>query len=222
MHFFPASDQSILVYLGEEIGLPAHARVLQLLRTLEHNSPPWLRNLQPAYTSLMISFDPSLADHAVVESLVLGCAHSPTTTMRKPRTVEIPACYGGEFGPDLQEVAALHRLTPTMVIQLHSSQTYRAYFLGFAPGFAYLGDVPDAIATPRLETPRKKIPAGSVAIAGKQTAVYPFATPGGWRILGRTPLPMFRQDQKRLSAISIGDSVRFKPISTEEFLRMES
>jgi inhibitor of KinA len=136
--------------------------------------------------------------------------------------VEIPVCYGGEFGPDLDHIANLHRLKPADVIRLHSLQIYRAYFLGFAPGFAYLGDVPEAIASPRLEIPRKKVTAGSVAIAGRQTAVYPFATPGGWRLIGRTPLPMFRSDRSKMTTISMGDRVKFNPVSREEFLEMES
>jgi inhibitor of KinA len=126
-------------------------------------------------------------------------------------------CYGGEFGPDLDEVAAVHGLKPAQVIEVHSSETYHAYFLGFAPGFAYLGDLPAALATPRLSSPRKRVPAGSVGIAGRQTAVYPVATPGAWRLLGRTPLRMFRADHKMMGLISIGDQVRFRPISNREF-----
>ena len=114
----------------------------------------------------------------------------------EPRELQIPACYGGEFGPDLKEVAALHGLTTAQVIELHASVTYIVYFLGFVPGFAYLGELPEALATPRLDTPRRTTPAGSVGIAGKQTGVYPFATPGGWRLIGRTPIAMFRPDRE--------------------------
>src|SRR4029077_12970136 len=130
--------------------------------------------------------------------------------------------YGGEFGPDLDDVAQAHGLKPAEVIQLHASRTYHAYFLGFAPGFAYLGELPEEIATPRLESPRKKVPAGSVAIAGRQTAVSPFATPGGWRLIGRTPLPVFRSDRKPMELVSVGDQVRFRPVSREEFRELES
>jgi len=217
-----ASDQALLVYLGDEIGLPEHERVLKLLRLLQKKPPKWLRNLQPAYTSLMVSFDPSLVDHAEVEA-ALREVEGRAEAARAPRTktVEIPVCYGGEFGPDLNGVAELHALKPAEVIRLHSSRTYHAYFLGFAPGFAYIGDLPDEIATPRLDSPRKKVPAGSVAIAGKQTAVYPSATPGGWRLIGRTPLSLFRPDRKPMELISIGAQVRFRPISPEEFRKLE-
>jgi inhibitor of KinA len=131
-------------------------------------------------------------------------------------------CYGGEFGPDLEEVAKLNGLKPAEVIKLHSSRTYHAYFLGFAPGFAYLGEIPEKIAAPRLETPRRSVPIGSVGIAGRQTAIYPFATPGGWRLIGRTPLQMFRRDRKVMPTISIGDQVRFRAISGKQFSKLEA
>lgn len=223
MRFCAASDQAILVYLGEEIGLPAHERVLQLLRLLQQDPPDWLRNLQPAYTSLMVTFDPGKIDHGNVE-VVLRQLEQRAKTARRPkqRTVEIPVCYGEEFGPDLEDVADFHALQPQEVVTLHASQSYHAYFLGFAPGFAYLGPLPQEIATPRLEMPRKNVPPGSVGIAGRQTAVYPYATPGGWRLIGRTPVAMFRADRKPMAAISIGDKVSFREISREEFLKLES
>ena len=218
MKFCAASDQALLVYLGEEIGLPAHQKILPLLHLLQKQPPQWLRNVQPAYTSLMVTFDPCQVDHSEVE-VTLRRYEEHARSARPPKThrVVIPVCYGGEFGPDLDNVANLHGITTSEVVQLHSSRTYHAYFLGFAPGFAYLGDTAEQIATPRLDTPRKEVPAGSVAIAGKQTGVYPFASPGGWRLIGRTPVQMFRADRKPMGMISIGDKVRFRPISREEF-----
>jgi inhibitor of KinA len=221
--FCPASDQALLVYLGDEIGLPAHERVLNLLRLLQTKRPTWLRNLQPAYCSLLVVFDPCLVDHEQVEAVLRECeVRGETVPAAKLRTIDIPVCYGKEFGPDLEDVASAHRLSPAEVIHHHSSRVYHAYFLGFAPGFAYLGDVSQEIATPRLEIPRKQVPAGSVAIAGRQTAVYPFAMPGGWRLLGRTPLPLFRADREPMPLVSIGDQVRFHPISRDEFLNWGS
>jgi inhibitor of KinA len=223
VRFCAASDQSLLVHLGEEIGLPVHRRVLALLRLLQKKRPSWLRNVQPAYTSVMLTFDLCQADHAEVEAVVRRYAkRARTLRLPKARTRVIPVCYGGEFGPDLESVAAIHGLKSSEVIQLHSSRTYYAYFLGFAPGFAYLGDVPPQIVTPRLDTPRKAVPPGSVGIAGKQTGVYPFTTPGGWRLIGRTPLPMFRANRQPIGLISIGDQVEFRPISREEFHKRES
>ena len=223
MRFCVASDQATLVYLGEEIGLPAHERVLRLLRLLQKDPPDWLRNLQPAYTSLMVTFDPGKIDQGNVEVVLRQFEQRAKTTRRpKPHTVEIPVCYGEEFGPDLEDVANLHALQPREVVTLHTSRSYHAYFLGFAPGFAYLGQLPKEIAMPRLEIPRKNVPPGSVGIAGRQTAVYPYATPGGWRLIGRTPVSMFRADRQPMAAISIGDKVNFRAISREDFVKLES
>jgi inhibitor of KinA len=222
VRFRAASDQALLVYLGEEIGLRTHQRVVRLLRLLQREPLAWVRNLQPAYCSLLVSFDACVVDHARVEATLRSYEkRAEEIALPAPRLVEIPVCYGGEFGPDLKKVASLHGLKPERVIELHSSQTYHAYFLGFAPGFAYLGDLPDALATPRLATPRRKVPAGSVGIAGKQTAVYPFATPGGWNLLGRTPLHMFRVDREPMELLDVGDEVRFRPITHEEFSALE-
>lgn len=212
----------MLVYFGEEIGLAAHEQVVKLLRVLQEEPLAWIRNLQPAYCSLLVTFDACAVDHAEVETTIRRYEQrAEKMKLPKPRTVEIPVCYGGEFGPDLDELAATHRLTPAKVIELHTSCNYHAYFLGFSPGFAYLGDLPAELATPRLATPRKKVPAGSVGIAGKQTAVYPFATPGGWRLIGRTPLAMFGADREPMEMLSVGDRVRFRAITHEQFLAAE-
>jgi inhibitor of KinA len=222
VRFRAASDQAVLVYLGDEIGLAAHERVLKLLRSLEKKPPKWLRNVQPAYCSLLVTFDACQVDHdEVEESLKEYECRAEKMRAARHKTVKIPVCYDEDFGPDLREVAALHGMTPERVIQLHCSQTYHAYFLGFAPGFAYLGDLPVQLATPRRESPRRQVPAGSVGIAGKQTAVYPFATPGGWRLLGRTPAKMFQAGRKPGALISIGDAVKFHPISRGEFFKLE-
>jgi inhibitor of KinA len=197
--------------------------VFALLQILQQERPGWLRNLQPAYCSLLVTFDFLQIDHAEVEAAMREFAsHLAEARLPAARLIEIPVCYGGEFGPDLQEVAALHSLPEQGIVELHSSRTYHAYFLGFAPGFAYLGDLADEIAAPRLSSPRKIVPAGSVGIAGKQTAVYPFATPGGWRLIGRTPLRVFTAERTPMEMIAIGDEVRFRSISAEEFRALES
>jgi inhibitor of KinA len=218
-----ASDQSLLIYFGHQISLDAHDRVRRLVRLLELEPMEGLRNLHPAYCSLLIKFDPRKWRHDELErSLTRYLARLDDVALPPPREVQIPVCYGGEHGPDLMHVSAMHGMTPAQVIELHSSATYLVYFLGFIPGFAYLGELPDALVTPRLATPRRSVPPGSVGIAGSQTGVYPFATPGGWRLLGRTPVSMFRPEQKELSLLSIGDRVRFAPISSEQFAALES
>jgi KipI family sensor histidine kinase inhibitor len=216
--FKAASDQSLLVSFGHQITLENHERVVKLLRFLQSRLIDGIRNLHPAYCSVLIQFDALKLDHDELQSRLLPClARLDEAPLPKPRQIEIPVCYGGNFGPDLKDVGALHGISPGHVIELHSSPLYIVYFLGFAPGFPYFGGLPEVLATPRLETPRAKVPAGSVGIGGNQTAVYPFATPGGWRLIGRTPLAMFHPDQARMNLLQIGDHVRFRPISKEEF-----
>ena len=219
MRFQAASDQALLVYLGEEIGAAANERVVRLLRLLQQEPIAWIRNIQPAYCSLLIMFDAVAVDHAEVQAKLSEYeTRAKKLPVAKARLVEVPVCYGGEFGPDLEDVAAQRGLGPEKVVELHIARTYHAYFLGFAPGFAYLGDLAEELAAPRLDTPRKEVAAGSVGIAGRQTAVYPFTTPGGWRLIGRTPVEMFRKDRQPMGLIAIGDQVRFRSIARAEFL----
>jgi KipI family sensor histidine kinase inhibitor len=221
--FRAASDQSLLVSFGQEITLENHQRVVKLLRLLQSQPIDGICNLHPAYCSLLIKFGALKLDHDELRSRLLPyLARLDEAPLATPRQIEIPVCYGGEFGPDLNDVAAIHGISPVQVIDLHSSPTYLVYFLGFAPGFAYLGGLPEALATPRLHTPRAKIPQGSLGIGGNQTAVYPFATPGGWRLIGRTPVAMFRRDQARMSLLQIADRVKFHPISQEEFAKFSA
>jgi KipI family sensor histidine kinase inhibitor len=217
-----ASDQSLLVYFGQEITLHAHQQVMKLLRLLQLEPVAGIRNLHPAYCSLLIKFDALRLRHDELEAILRQYLDRlKNVSLPEPRRVEIPVCYGGEFGPDLAEVCAIHGMTPAQAIELHASAEYLVYFFGFVPGFAYLGELPKELVTPRLASPRRKVPAGSVGIAGNQTGVYPFATPGGWRLLGRTPLAMFRADRDGLSLLSIGDRVRFAPISAKRFAALE-
>ena len=220
--FQPASDQSLLITFGQEISLIAHQHVMKLLRLLQIEPVAGIRNLHPAYCSLLVKFDGIQMGHDEVEAILRHYLERlEEVNLPEPRQVEIPVCYGGEYGPDLADVCALHGMSPTQAIELHSSATYLVYFLGFVPGFAYLGGLPKALVTQRLAMPRRRVPAGSVGIAGNQTGVYPFATPGGWRLLGRTPMPMFQTDRDELSFLSIGDHVRFTPISAERFAELE-
>ena len=221
--FREASDQSLLVSFGETIEPDIHRNVVKLLRLLQAEPVDGIRNLHPAYCSLLIKFDPLKLDHGQVRTRLSSyLARLEEAPLPTPREIEIPVCYGGEFGPDLDDVAAMHGITSEQAVELHCSGKYTVYFFGFAPGFAYLGGLPSALASPRLGTPRAKVPQGSVGIGGKQTGVYPLATPGGWRLIGRTPLAMFRRDQggaagARMNLLQIGDQVRFRPISKEQF-----
>jgi KipI family sensor histidine kinase inhibitor len=210
IRFEYASDQSLMVYLGDTIDLKTHHRVLKLLRMLETAPIPGIRNLHPAYNSLLIVFDPVELEHAYVQhTIAMRMEEIDSIVLPPPRVVEIPVHYDS---PDLEEVAALHRMSTQRVVQLHSSADYIVYFVGFVPGFAYLGGLPAELATPRLETPRKRVPKGSVAIGGSHTGVYPFETPGGWRLIGSTPLEIFDPESAELSRLRIGDRVRFIPV----------
>ena len=245
-----ASDQSLLIYFGEQgkkgrapdkvpdkvgtggtssarplqsqIAIQANENVRRLLRLLQSEPVAGVRNLHPAYCSLLVKFDALQLRHDELEAILRKYLDRlEEVNLPEARRVEIPVCYGGEYGPDLSDVCAIHGMTPAQAIELHASVEYLVYFLGFVPGFAYLGELPKALVTRRLAAPRRNVPAGSVGIAGNQTGVYPFATPGGWRVLGRTPLAMFRAEREGLSLLSIGDRVRFTPISAERFAALE-
>jgi KipI family sensor histidine kinase inhibitor len=238
-----ASDQSLLIYFedGEKqsqtsdndgpssarasqsrITLQANENVRKLLRLLQSEPVAGVRNLHPAYSSLLVKFDGLRLRHEELEGILRGyLARLEEMKLPEPRHVEIPVCYGGEFGPDLAEVCAMRGMTAAQAIELHASTEYLVYFLGFVPGFAYLGELPKELVTPRLSAPRRRVVPGSVGIAGNQTGVYPFATPGGWRLIGRTPLAMFRAEREGLSLLSIGDRVRFTPIDAERFAVLE-
>ena len=221
--FQPASDHSLLILFGNAIDPKIHEQVLRAFWLLKTEPIRGVRNLNPAYSSLLVKFDPLQTDHEELKQQLRAClTRLGEVTLPASNEVEIPVCYGGEFGPDLEHVAKLHGMTPAQVVQLHSSADYTVYFLGFAPGFAYLGGLPEALATPRMEVPRTRVPQGSVGIGGSQTGVYPFSTPGGWRLIGRTPLLLFRPQRAPMNLLQIGDHVRFRPISAEEFAAFQT
>jgi len=223
VQFRPASDQSLLVFFGRQITLDAHQQIRKLLLLLESEPIRGVRNLHPAYCSILIVFDALRLRHEELDAILRDyLCRLDQVALPEPRQMEIPTCYGGEFGPDLSELAGQHGMTPSQVVELHASVTYIVYFLGFVPGFAYLGGLPEALATPRLDSPRRNTPPGSVGIADTQTGIYPFDTPGGWRLIGRTPIAMFRHDSDNMSFLAIGDRVRFTPISAERFAALKS
>ena len=214
----PASDHTLLVTFGESIAEQHQREVWALTRKLLARPTLFVRNVHPAYNSILIDFDLALvtmqqaAKH--VHTLAASLAHEPQLEARR---LEIPVCYEEPFGPDLQDVAAHCKLTVDAVIALHTRASYQVCFIGFTPGFGYLRGLAPQLFTPRLPTPRTSVPAGSVAIGGEQTAIYPLSTPGGWRIIGRTPLQMFDAERAEASLLAPGDEVRFIAISREEF-----
>jgi KipI family sensor histidine kinase inhibitor len=213
---WPHGDAALLVTFGNAIDaginrrVHAAARAVQLAR---RGGGPWSTPI-PAYASLLVGYDASRVDYAearVALKAVLGEVRDPVDQEPERTPIEIPVRYGGDEGPDLSAVAERTGLTPAQVVELHSSVVYRAYMLGFAPGFAYLGELPAELEVPRLATPRQRVPAGSVAIAGRQTAVYPLRTPGGWNLIGRTDAVVWDVQRSPPALIGAGDYVRFVP-----------
>ena len=202
MKFTPASDRSLLVTLGECISVETNARVHLLSHQLQNVTG--ITSQSPAYSSLLVRFDPLRLTHEDLEKLIQSTPLN-LETAHVARLVEIPVHYNG---PDLQDIAERHSLTVPQVIEAHTATTYHAYFAGFVPGFVYLGEVTAAIATPRRSTPRREVPAGSVAIAGTQTGVYPRTTPGGWNLIGHTDAILFDAAHGR-ALVEPGDQVRF-------------
>jgi len=218
MKIVAASDSSLLVEFGRLIAPELHERVLALFRALLAQRDPRIRNLHPGYASLLIDFDPLRLTHVHLATDVRELMDLEPAQKEAPaRTITIPVCYDAEFGPDLADVAAYNHISPDEVIRLHTSATYLVYFLGFTPGFAYLGGLADELRTPRLATPRSRVPAGSVGIAGDQTGIYPMDSPGGWRLIGRTPVQMFDAIADPPSRLQPGDSVKFTAVRRSSF-----
>jgi KipI family sensor histidine kinase inhibitor len=204
------SDSALLIQLGDEINPLLNRRVHALDARLRGQQLPGVIETVPAYASLVVHYDPLVLTHAqTTEWVQAALAGAETAAASKPRRIEVPVQYGGAAGPDLASVAGHHGLKPRDVIRIHAKGDYVVYMMGFTPGFPYMGKVARAIATPRLETPRTHVPAGSVGIAGEQTGIYPIDSPGGWRLIGRTSLQLFNLNQIPPFLFSPGDAVRF-------------
>lgn len=215
--YFPAGDSALVVEAGNEISPKLNQKIRGLVLALEEYALPGIRELVPTYRSLMILYDPAIILFTeLIEHIKHLEVHVQTVELPEPRIVEIPVVYGGDFGQDIDYVADYHDLNTEEVVALHSGRDYLVYMLGFTPGFCYLGGMAEELKTPRLETPRTLIPAGSVGIAGQQTGVYPIDSPGGWRIIGRTPLRLFDPQRTPPVLIQAGDYVRFTPIQYQE------
>jgi inhibitor of KinA len=219
IQFLNAGEQGLVVEFGARIDPDVNRRVHRTGALIGAAGIPGIREVVPTYRSLLIYFDPlaitrrQLADK--VRSLVAdaGAGQAETTA----RVIEIPVAYGGEHGPDLDFVAGHTGLSSEEVVAIHTSVPYLVYMLGFTPGFPYLGGMSERIAAPRLEQPRTAIPGGSVGIAGTQTGIYPVASPGGWRIIGRTPVKLFDSGAAEPFLFAAGDYLQFKAVSTADY-----
>jgi inhibitor of KinA len=205
----PASDRSLQVVFGDRISAEAYAAVARLTHGL--TGAREVLNLHPAYASVLVDFDPRRYTHERIEALVHACLDGPGAPDPDPRQVEIAVEFGGHSGPDLEDVARHTGLSPEGVIERFTGAVYEVYFVGFSTCFPYLGGLPEELATPRLSAPRKHVPEGSVAIGGPQAGVYPLASPGGWRLIGRTPLRLFDPQAVPPPLLRMGDRVRFVP-----------
>lgn len=206
----PLGDSALLVQLGEEVDITINQRVHALAALLNISPLHGVVETVPAYTTLLVHYDPLILSNAEIHEWLRGKLYQiEDATLRKPRLLVVPVRYGGEYGVDLQFIADYHQLHVEDVIRIHGEKTYTVYMMGFTPGFPYMGKLDDAIVAPRLETPRTYVPAGTVAIAGSQTGIYPIDSPGGWRLIGRTSLQLFDSKSESPFWFSPGDEVRF-------------
>jgi inhibitor of KinA len=217
LHIVAAGDSALVAEFDERIDPAINRRVIALAEALQRDAIRGVRDVVPTYRSVAVYFDPLRVDYtALIERLEqLAAAPEGQSGVAAP-PVRIPVCYGGELGPDLAAVAAFAGVGADEVIALHCAATYRVFMLGFVAGFAYLGIVDSRIAMSRHSTPRVRVPAGSVGIAGVQTGVYPAETPGGWQLIGHTPLKPFDPDRAEPFLMKAGDAVQFYPITRAE------
>ena len=214
----PAGDSALLVQLPERIDPQLNAWCIALGRSVERRIGDPILDVVVGYCSVTVYFDPVATDVRWLEKEIRSIAADVGELTREyGGFVEVPVCYGGEFGPDLPDVARFGNCSADEVIAIHSSATYRVYLVGFVPGFAYLAEVDRRIAAPRRAAPRTAVPPGSVAIAGGQTGIYPSATPGGWNIIGRTPVKPYDPSRSEPFLLKAGDRVRFRPIDPSGF-----
>jgi inhibitor of KinA len=213
-------DRSVLVELGDEMSPQVNRQVREFSLVLKKSPIEGLIDVVPAYRSFLIIYDPFKLNPVIIKSRMEDIQRKiEGIEIPKPETREIPVLYGGEYGPDIEWVARYHAIRVEEAIKLHTGTTYQVYMIGFMPGFPYMGELPEGLVTPRRETPRTVIPQGSVGIAQRQTGIYPVESPGGWQILGRTPLKLFNPLDSPPTLLEMGDMVKFFPIDEEEFKR---
>ncbi len=206
----PAGDAAILIHFGDEIDIATNLRVHAVDARLRSQRRPGIVETVPAYATLLVHYDPLQLTYEETRDWLKGeLDQAKELAARTPRRVEVPVRYGAEYGLDLQFVATYHHATTAEIVRLHTANDYTVFMMGFTPGFPYMGKLDEALVTPRLETPRTRVPAGSVGIAGAQTGIYPIESPGGWRIIGQTLLHLFDLSASEPFLFAPGDSVRF-------------
>ena len=221
---FPAGDRAVLVQLGNAIDEAVNDRVRALYRAALAAADPAIIEAVPAYTTVLVHYRPEVRSFAEMKAFLTDLATKTVaggSAESERRILVVPVCYGLHFGPDLWEMEEKLGLSRQEIIDIHSSRDYRIYMMGFLPGFVYLGGMDERIAYPRLKKPRLRIDAGAVGIAGGQTGIYPSVSPGGWRIIGNTPIRLFDPAKDPAVPVSAGDAIRFRPISVDEWYEIK-
>lgn len=218
VRYLPAGDRALLADFGNEINEGINLRVAALTRQIEERHWDGVTEVLPTFRSVLVSYDPLKLDFDALVRLLSALPPAQAQSAgTKKRIFEIPVCYGARFGADLRDGCALTGLSADEIIALHSGRDYRIYMLGFLPGFPYLGDMDARLTMPRLKNPRTKIPAGSVGIGGSQTGIYPLDSPGGWRLIGATPVRLYDPAREKPILYEAGDYIRFVPISLDDY-----
>lgn len=220
----PVGDRAISIDFGQVIDPTINRHIRQTIERIKELQLDGIIELVPTYCALLVEYDAMLYSYSDICNIIEPTLEEgmTDTTNELVTVVEVPTVYGGEFGPDLSFVASHNHLSEDEVISIHSGTDYLVYMLGFIPGFSYLGGMDSRIATPRLSSPRTVIPAGSVGIAGEQTGTYPSDSPGGWQIIGRTPVTMYDMSKAQAALLKAGDYVRYVPIDESEFHRIKA
>ena len=224
MRILPAGDRALVADFGNVISEDVNRKVNALKKSLLAEKIAGVREMIPTYRSLLVEYNPAIITMQELSRRIEAAAaelEGATVETEQKRVLEIPCCYGGKYGEDLAGMAELTGLSEKEIIDIHAGTEYRVYMLGFLPGFVYLGGMDERIAAPRLKTPRVSIPAGSVGIGGSQTGVYPMASPGGWRLIGMTPVAFYDPGREKPVLCEAGDYIRFVPISPEAYEKMK-
>lgn len=217
-----AGDASLLIEFGREISPEINAKITATVQLMKEQHIEGVVDIIPAFCSLLINYDPRVLSYDELSKRMKRLLNMEIKAGESRRRVfEIPVCYGGKYGPDLANIAEHAGLTEEEVVKIHSSRDYLIYMLGFLPGFCYLGGLDERIHTPRLANPRLKINAGSVGIGGSQTGIYPLDSPGGWQLMGMTPVKTYDPDREVPILLSAGDYIRFIPVDEEEYMRIK-
>lgn len=228
---FPCGDSALTIDFGNIINDALNVYVLQMFHHIKQKNLPGVKDVIPAYSSITVVYDvfvirannkSTTAFEYMRQTLQTILNETWVVPPITGRLIKIPACYDAALAPDLREMAARKNMQAAEIINLHCSTTYRVYMLGFLPGFAYMGKVNERIAMPRLATPRTKVAAGSIGIAGSQTGIYPFESPGGWNIIAQTPLALFNAAKLQPALLQAGDTVQFYPVTITEFTKIKA